>query len=51
MHESLATQRTLESFDSMYSSMRSPNTAYPDADSEFDLKQNGTLPVSLQGFI
>ena len=50
MHQSLATQRsTLESFDSMYSSMRSPNVC-PDAEPEFEgFKPQDTVAISMEG--
>jgi hypothetical protein len=50
MQQSLPnTQRsTLDSFDSMYSSMRSPNV-YPEGEHDFEFKQCNSLPVFTEG--
>lgn len=49
MHQSLATNRTMESVDSMYSSMRSPNIS-SDTEGEFKSKQDGGgINISIGG--
>lgn len=50
MQQSLVTQNsTLESFDSLYSSMRSPNICPDETESDFDLKQNDAITISKEG--
>ncbi|KAL3101222.1 hypothetical protein niasHT_027978 [Heterodera trifolii] len=47
MNQSLATNRTIESVDSMYSSMRSPNV-YSDIEAEFKSKEREGISVSIE---